>query len=70
MFEVCECSLGASLKKILFFQVLFIFFIFERIDHGTLRAGKFLQRCAYFADLRGIYPKIEVRGCSCEEFLS
>lgn len=46
------------------------FFIFERIDHGTLRAGKFLQRCAYFADLRGIYPKIEVRGCSCEEFLS
>lgn len=68
LFEVFECSLGASLKKILFFQSFVHFFLsFEGSITEPLRAVKFLQRCAYFADLRGIYPKIEVRGCSCEE---
>lgn len=72
IFMCSRCSSavwGASLKKILFFQRLcsFFFLSFKGSITEPLRAVKFLQRCAYFADLRGIYPKIEVRGCSCEE---
>lgn len=59
---------GPVWKRFCFFKVLFIFFLsFKGSITEPLRAVKFLQRCAYFADLRGIYPKIEVRGCSCEE---
>lgn len=60
MFEVCECSLGASLKKILFFQVLFIFLSFkgsitepyglENSWRGVLIlpiCGEFIQRLRY-----------------------
>lgn len=69
MFEVFECSLGGQFEKdFVFSKTLFIFFLsFKGSITEPLRAVKFLQRCAYFADLRGIYPKIEVRGCSCEE---